>query len=229
MKTKTSLFLNILFLFSIVLAACASTSNASPADAQSNPQPDDASLPLATRLAIGTLKLEDTDQAVTAEQAASLLTLWQAYQALSNSDTAAAAELDAVIKQIQAAMTPEQIAAIEAMQLTRQSVAEVMQSLGIDLGARPAGASGTPAAGQSSSGDFPRRGGDFPGGVPPDGGGFPMEGGGPGFGAQVGGTQTTPNASTRATMQARFSSQASRVSPMLLNTLIQMLESKSQP
>ena len=236
MKTKTRFLLILVLVISMALAACSKPSNtsASASGTQSNAQSGDASLPLVTQLAVGTLKLEDTDQAVTAEQAADLLTLWQAYQALSNSDTTASAELDAVIKQIQGAMTPEQIKAIEDMQLTRQSMGEVLQSLGMDFGA-PAGASGTPAAGQGyrNSGDFPRGGGEGPGGGS-GGGGFTINGGGftadgGGFVVQGEGLQVTPDASTRATMQARSSTQASRVSPMLLNALIKVLETKSQP
>jgi len=54
-----------------------------------------------TRLALGTLKLEGTDQAVSTSQAAELITFWQAYQSLSNSDTSSDVELEALVKQIQ--------------------------------------------------------------------------------------------------------------------------------
>ena len=54
----------------------------------------------AKRQALGTLKLEGTDQVVTASQAGQLLTLWQAYQSLSNSDTSSQVELEALVKQI---------------------------------------------------------------------------------------------------------------------------------
>src|SRR3990172_3495827 len=53
-------------------------------------------LPVVSQLAAGTLSLECSDLAVSAEQAAALLPLWQAYRALSQSDTTAAAELEAL-------------------------------------------------------------------------------------------------------------------------------------
>ena len=157
---------------------------------------------------------------------------------MSSSDTTAQVELDAVIKQIQGTMTSEQVKAIDAMTLTRQSTNEVLQSLGMAPNA-PSAAQGTPAAGQSSSGSSSStRGNDFPAGGPgtdgggPGGGGF-QAGGAPGgdmggvppdAAAGTNGAQATPN----ATAQARMSAQATRVSPMLLQALIQVLQSKVQ-
>ena len=51
-------------------------------------------------LILGTLKLEDTDQAITADQASELLVLWKAMRVLSSSDTTSQAELDALFQQI---------------------------------------------------------------------------------------------------------------------------------
>jgi hypothetical protein len=217
MKKQTHYLLITLLLLSLLFTACSgavSTSVTEGATSQTQNPSGDNSLPLPTRLAIGTLRLEDTNLAVTAEQAVELLTLWKAYRAVSTGETVATAELEAVIRQIQDTMTPEQIQAIEAMNLTRQEMVEVLQSLGIETGARPE-AQGTPSAGQS-----------FPGGEPPGGGGFmPGEGfGGPGMSAP--GTLTP---SLQATLQARFNSQATRVSSVLLDALIKLLESKSQP
>jgi hypothetical protein len=247
MKTKT-LFL-ILLILSLLLSACGNTASASQAqttNANGTPQPGGAfgtgELSVATKLALGTLKLEGTEQAITTEQAVELVTLWQGYQALSNSETAATVELDAVIKQIQSAMTPEQTQAIEAMNLTRDSMAETMQSLGLDFGGRSGtNAEGTPVAGSAANGeggmtppDGAPSGGNGAnrgsGGMGP-GGGMPP-GGGMGPGGDAGGmglgpdTQTTPDASTQATMQARMQAQANRVNPMILQALIAMLESK---
>jgi hypothetical protein len=73
---------------------------------------------LRNQLAFGTLELEGTSNQVTPEHAKTLLPLWQAIVALSGSETTAEAELTAVQNQIAEAMTPEQLAAIAAMQLT---------------------------------------------------------------------------------------------------------------
>jgi hypothetical protein len=242
MKTKISLL--ALLIISLIITACSKAASASQTAVNGTPQPGFGAgeLSQASKLALGTLKLEGTEQVITTEQAAELITLWQAYQALSTSETASSVELDAVVKQIQSAMTAEQIQAIEAMNITRESMAEIMQSLGLDFGRRGGtNSEGTPEAGfafgeeggmtppdGAPSGGGTNRGGEMgPGG----GGGMPPGGGG-GFapGGDMGGMspdmQTTPDASTQATMQARMQAQANRVNPMILQALIAMLESK---
>jgi hypothetical protein len=97
-------------------------------------------LPLAESLLIGTLKLQGTSNAINATQAAALVPLWQAYAQLTSSNTAAQAEIDAVVTQIQQTMTPAQVQAITAMKLTRQDMFTEMSSLGLTNG----GANGTP-------------------------------------------------------------------------------------
>src|SRR5512143_1412777 len=100
-------------LLSLFLAACsaqtASTTSAGNISA--------VALPAASRLILGTFKLEGTDHAVTAGQAAQLLPLWQVYRELSSSDTAAQAEVEALVEQIQETMTSSQLKAIYAMGL----------------------------------------------------------------------------------------------------------------
>ena len=98
-------------------------------------------LPLAESLLIGTLKLQGTGNAVNATQAAALVPLWQAYAQLTSSNTAAQAEIDAVVSQIQTTMTPAQVQAITAMKLTRQDMLTEMSSLGLT---NNGGANGTP-------------------------------------------------------------------------------------
>jgi hypothetical protein len=76
---------------------------------------------LASRLLLelGTLKLAETSTPVTAEQAPQLLMLWYAFDTLTKSGTSAQAEVDALLVQIEAVYTPEQIMAINAMRLTQ--------------------------------------------------------------------------------------------------------------
>jgi hypothetical protein len=75
------------------------------------------------QLALGTLQLEETGSAVTPEQAATLLPLWQALQG----GVTAAAEVNAVLKQIEETMTPQQLLAIAGMQLTQEDMQAWMQ------------------------------------------------------------------------------------------------------
>ena len=111
-------------------------------------------LPVDSQLALGTFLLEGTENAVTPGQAKTLLPLWQAIQ---GGTLQGEAETNAVLKQIEGAMTPEQLAAIAAMQLTREDQGTWAQSQGLSLGLSPdaratrqAAGGGTGAAGSFS-------------------------------------------------------------------------------
>jgi hypothetical protein len=87
----------------------------------------EGALPASNQLALGTLQLEETENAVTPEQAKTLLPLWQAIQGGAlQSNT----EINAVLKQIEDQMTPEQLAAIAAMQLTAEDMGAWTQERG---------------------------------------------------------------------------------------------------
>ena len=93
-------------------------------------------LPVQTQLALGTMLLEDGHLAISGDQAAALLPMWQAVQILTASGTAADAEITAVFNQIQASMTTEQISAIADMQLTQEVMRSLVQegTIAIDVG-----------------------------------------------------------------------------------------------
>ncbi len=86
-------------------------------------------LPASSQLALGTLKLEDTENAVTPEQAGVLLPLWQALQGTSLQNDV---ERNAVLKQIEEQMTTAQLATIAAMRLTVDDQAAWMQEQGLN-------------------------------------------------------------------------------------------------
>lgn len=89
----------------------------------------EGALPASSQLAVGTLMLEETGDAVTAEQAGALLPLWQAIESGSlQGDT----EVNAVLRQIEGTMTAEQLAAIAAMQLTGETMRDWMQEQGMN-------------------------------------------------------------------------------------------------
>ena len=106
-------------VFSLILALTACGSNAGTSNSST-------SLALEGQLLVGTFKLEDTNLAVTADQAAELLPLWEALQSLANSSIAANQEVEAVVAQIKSSMSPEQIDRITAMQLTQSDLAAAM-------------------------------------------------------------------------------------------------------
>jgi hypothetical protein len=107
------------------------------------------------QLALGTLDLEGTADAVTQEQAAGLLPLWQALQGTVLQGNA---ERMAAIEQIEKQMTDSQIRAIVAMHLTQESVQTWLASQGNRFAQ---GGGGTPSPG----------GRQRPAGTPQSGGG----------------------------------------------------------
>jgi hypothetical protein len=98
----------------------------------------DGALDVPNQLMLGTIQLEGADNAVTPEQATALLPLWQALQG----GVTAQAEMAAVLKQVEGTMTPEQLEAIAAMQLTREDLRTWMQEQGLGAGGGFAGAGG---------------------------------------------------------------------------------------
>jgi len=223
----------ILILFALTLTACGASSAqaANPAGntngnggggsnaggGNGNFSGTPTPLPLASELVIGTFKLEGTANAVTADEAAKLIPLWQVYKDLSASTSAAQAEIDALATQIQGTMTPEQVKAITDLKLTRQDEFKTMQDLGISFGNRP-NASGTPRPGGGGGGG----GGGFPGGGG-GGGGVPGAGGGGNNGQNLSPAQI-------ATFQARRAQggggQFNRIPVPLYDALIKLLQSK---
>src|SRR5512143_873688 len=98
--------------------------------------------------------LDSTSQAVTQEQAAELIPLWQVYKQLTSSDTAAQAELDGLSTQIKEAMTAEQLKAISDLKLTQSDMMSYMQQ------ARPqskqqGSSSSSTSSGNGNSGGVP--------------------------------------------------------------------------
>jgi hypothetical protein len=112
--------IGILVVLIIALVACGGGQASTTAGASDTGQTgatdfSNPELPLSAKLPAGTLMLEGTSNAVTPAQAQELLPLWQMLRALQESGTASEVEVQAVYDQIQAAMTPEQLAAIEGM------------------------------------------------------------------------------------------------------------------
>jgi len=187
-------------------------------------------LPVSAQLGLGILVLEDTELAVDPTQAAELLPLWKAARALSESETVAEAEMEAVFNQIQDAMTPEQVTFIGEMQLDQEQMAQLAEDLDLPFGfGRGQGfANLTPeqqATAQSAreSGQFGQEGG-FPGSGFP-GGGFP--GGNPG-GRGFGGGNLTPE--QQATFEARRAERGNfgaRFALFFADPLIELLETRA--
>jgi hypothetical protein len=173
MVRKAAVLVLGLLVLIVVLAACgggqADTTTGVSAAAQGTPRGffgAGGEQPLSMKLPAGTLMLEDTDLAVTPAQAQELLPLWQMLRTLQESSTSSQVEVEAVYDQIQEAMTPEQLAAIEEM--SQEDMRSLFEELGMGRQSE-----------SDSEGDEAQRGGFGP----PDGGVGMMpgpEGGGEG-------------------------------------------------
>jgi hypothetical protein len=227
MKTKKFVFplAAVMVILVMTLVACGAKSNNSASQNGSSNSPvanatpgarnfTNQPLPLAESLVVGTFKLEGTPNAITPAQATALVPLWQAYAQLTSSNTAAQAEIDSVVSQIQSTMTSQQLQAITAMKLTRQDLATEMTALGITNGFVANGTT-TPRAPGAAGGGGRGGGGFFTGGG--GGGGFGGFGGG-----GTSGTRPTPNP-TQEALRTQFTN---RIPTPLMNALISLLQKK---
>ena len=228
MNKRIFFITTLLVLATLVLAACSSqsdsatqagTSEAAPQNANADSaRGDDGQGSLSTQmmLAAGTLKLEDTDLAVTADQATELLPLWKAAKSLVDSDNITSEEINAIYDQIEETMTADQMAAIADMNLSFADLRDVFPDMQMGMGAGQFGdvdREAMQATREAMGDDFqPPEGFQGGGGGGPDGG-FP--GGGPDGGFPGG------NAGNN-------SDSGERVSPTttIYDPVIELLESK---
>lgn len=154
------------------------------------------------KLAVGTVSLEGTGQAVDAKSAAALLPLWELLQDLDTSGTAAPQEITAVIDEIRLNMTSAQIQAIDAMKIDAGQQ-------GIPAASKASSASSSTSSSQASAvANDPALGGDMSG--------APMDGGGP-----------MPGSSSQSTTSGSKAS-STTPSPAAIRQVIQLLKSKVQ-
>ena len=198
----------VLTIFVVVLSACSNSSTPQSA-------PSDGELPAISKLAIGTIKLDGTENAVTSEQASTLLPLWQVYQSLLDSDTAAQEEITALAEQIGTTMTSGQSQAISDMQITQQDMFGIMQEQGMAMGGTQTNNSGT----QSSTNNFgPPGGGNGFG--PPDGAGFPSGGTG-------GSSGQSSSSNQSSTAKQSSGTRTNRTPTVLIEAVIKYLQEKA--
>ena len=193
---------SILMIFAIALIAC----SASPTSTSTSSKNSSNTALTELQLAVGILKLESTEKEVTAEQAPELLMIWQVYADLSQSDTAAQEEIDALAGQVQETLTADQIQAIRDMQITQRDAAALAQG------------SILASVSQTRSNTTTQAGG-MPAGGPPDGGGIPSD-----FGGGAGTTTSTNKTSNAQTSSSLKSSVG--VPSALVEILIQALQKK---
>jgi len=104
-----------------------------------------------SQLAYGTIKLAETSNAITPEQARALIPLWQAVISLSGDTTTATEELTAVQDQITAALTAEQLQAIAGMQITNTGLSVFYAEYGVVLPTPVPGVTKVPGSGSGKT------------------------------------------------------------------------------
>lgn len=220
---KKASLLSIFLTLALTLAACGGTSSRTNGFRNGGAV---AELTPETKLAIGTIKLEGTAQAVNSQEAAQLLPLWQLMSELYSNDAAAPQEFTAVVDQIQSTMKPAQVQAINNMSLTGRDMFTAFQDQGGATGNMPGG--GTAGSGSSGSNRGGRGGGGFvfagggPGGGGFRGGGdFPGDGG---FGNRQQGNSSSQSGSGFSAQNAQsFQNTAGK---LIVDQVIQLLQGK---
>ena len=155
--------------------------------------------PVEMQLLVGIFKLESTTQAITSEQAKSLITHLTSLQGNNLTQD----QITSVVEQMQAVLTADQIAAIAHMQITQESAMTIMQEQGLSMGAPGQG------NGPGNGGQQPLQDGTLPQGTPP---------------AQPDGQGQQPPAQPDG--NAPQGQGAGMIPPPLLQALIQLLQSK---
>ena len=197
------IFLTI--LLSLTLTACTfnfGTIGSAPSGAAGAME-----LPTQTKLVLGVINLDETENAVTAEQARELLPMFYVLQDLNESDTAAQEEIDGLTNQIQETLTDEQTQTIDSMSLSARDMFAIIQG----------------SSGKSSASDASSTAGESGGGMggPPEMGGMPggVPSGMPGGMASTGTTSTSEEESTRPAMSTSTPS-------ALFDAVIELLQKK---
>ncbi len=147
------IFLLLSISLALFIASCSGTAAPAPTTggdiyvSQNLPTDYEGALAVRNQLALGTLELNQGDLAISAEQAQTLLPLWQALRSTQQAGGTAQAEVSALLTQIESAMTPEQLQAIAAMKLTQPAMQDWATANGITLGS----GGGTPGQGSGMS------------------------------------------------------------------------------
>jgi hypothetical protein len=99
-----------------------------------NPDPGGYELSTEMELLVGTFRLDGTDLAVGADQAGALFPLWSRMKTTLASLTFTVEDVQVITGQIQAALTPDQLQAIDDMNLTFQDLTALMEEKNVSFG-----------------------------------------------------------------------------------------------
>ena len=119
-----------ILLLSLLLASCSGTADSAStsavnSDAYVSPNLDvsyENALNARLQLTLGSLKLAETNSPITPDQAKVMLPLWQALLNMTRTGNSAQAEVNALLAQIEAALTPDQLMAIREMKMVSADI-----------------------------------------------------------------------------------------------------------
>jgi hypothetical protein len=191
---KRNILITLLLLFTLILSACASSKSSTSSSETTG------KLPTQTKLILGTINLEGTDYAVTAEQAKDLLPMFYVLQELNDSKFTSQEEVDGLVDQVQQTLTDDQIKTINDMSLSIQDILAVTQSGSV-------GSATSKASSTSGTGGPPEMGG-MPGGAP----------------SEITGSTGTTSASSTSPVSVMDSS--AKIPSSLFDTAIELLKTK---
>ncbi|PKO02307.1 MAG: hypothetical protein CVU43_08425 [Chloroflexi bacterium HGW-Chloroflexi-5] len=104
-----------------------------------------------SQLAYGTIKLANTANSITFEQAQSLIPLWQGIIALTGDTTTASEELTAIQDQITTTLTTDQLNSIAEMKITNAQLNSFYAEFGVVLPTPIPGVTKVPGSGSSKT------------------------------------------------------------------------------
>jgi len=146
----------LVLVIGIFLSGCSSTSSStsieptSLASAYLSVDYADATN-IRSQLAYGTIKLANTANSITFEQAQSLIPLWQGIIALTGDTTTASEELTAIQDQITTTLTTDQLNSIAEMKITNAQLNSFYAEFGVVLPTPIPGVTKVPGSGSSKT------------------------------------------------------------------------------
>lgn len=119
-----------------IVAVRLSMKNGSVAQGGSSLQPGAAQAEMGAtgRLALGVILLEDSADPLTADQAREMAVYWKALRNISSSDHPLDAEMTALVDQIEATFSTNQLGYLNEMEIDFSTIAAVAGKLGLQMG-----------------------------------------------------------------------------------------------
>jgi hypothetical protein len=201
---RKSLILTLSIILVAALAACSGLSNSGVSSTAAS---GSSTSSVNEKLGAGILSLEGTENAVTTEQADSLLFLWQGVSSLGTDNNTTDTEMAALYDQIRETLTADQVQAIQAMNLGDTEVSTLASQYGAG---NAASAASVASSSQSAQGQPPADG------IMMDVSGMP--GGDPTMGGAVSGQSTTNSGTQTAAATSDLNLQFAKAVVTLLET-----------